>query len=147
MKTQPTFTAPSFDLEDLRHKIEQWRQGRPRTRSMPRELWDEASAAARQFGVFRVARELKLGYGPLKQRVMEGGAAGDSLEANDAGDVQRKDQNRIQFVELSGFAPLNTREETIVEVLCGDGAKLSIRLTGTRPDIATLVNAFRNSRS
>jgi hypothetical protein len=58
------------EIDGLKVKIERWRQGRPKSGSMPEELWQEASAAAKRLGTGRVARALGLGYEGLKQRVL-----------------------------------------------------------------------------
>ncbi len=44
------------EIEALRGRIEGWRQTRPKNRSMPEGLWQEASAAAKRLGSGRVAR-------------------------------------------------------------------------------------------
>jgi hypothetical protein len=39
------------ETEGLRGKIEGWRQSQPKSRSMPEELWQEASTAAGPPGI------------------------------------------------------------------------------------------------
>jgi len=41
------------EIEGLRGKIQGWRQSQPKSRSMPEELWQEASTAAKSLGAGR----------------------------------------------------------------------------------------------
>lgn len=66
MQTEQNSTEPT-GLEALRNQIEGWRATRPRTRSMPPALWSEAATMARELGVYRVARALKLNFDTLKR--------------------------------------------------------------------------------
>jgi hypothetical protein len=64
MHTETGAAGEVIGLETLSQKIEQWRSQKPRTRAMPEELWEQASEAARSFGVGRVSKALRLGYAP-----------------------------------------------------------------------------------
>ena len=55
-------------LSQLRRRIERWRGTRVKRSPMPPELWTAATELARELGVYRVARELGVGYGSLKER-------------------------------------------------------------------------------
>ncbi len=48
------------EIQELSRQIEQWRSIRPRSRAMPDPLWTLAANLARQYGVARVARFLRL---------------------------------------------------------------------------------------
>ena len=125
------------EIEPLRERIEAWRQTQPKSQAMPTKLWREATAAARRLGAGRVARALGLHYGALKERVLaaEGGARGATTLSSDT-----------QFIELKGFAAVDRTaggEETVVEVVAADGARLSVRLKRAAIDVAALVSAFR----
>jgi len=111
---------------------------------MPPELWREATKAARKLGIYRVSRALRLNYEVLKRRV---GPAGSHR-----GGDQRVERNepltprRPGFVEVSGFAQLSAAaasDETVVEVVACDGARLTIRGKGSHSDVAALIRAFR----
>lgn len=67
MQAEQRSTEPA-GLEALRNQIEAWRGMRPRTRSMPPALWSEAAAMARERGVYRVARALRLNFDTLKRQ-------------------------------------------------------------------------------
>jgi hypothetical protein len=62
MLTETSDGAGVAGLSALSRKMEHWRGQKPRGRSMPEELWQEASEAARSLGVSRVATALKVGY-------------------------------------------------------------------------------------
>jgi hypothetical protein len=63
-------------LNQLRRRIERWRWTRASRGPMPAELWTAATELAREFGAYRVARELGVGYGSLKDRLGDDGASG-----------------------------------------------------------------------
>src|SRR5271170_4547186 len=56
-------------LEQLRIRVQSWREVRPKRRPMPAELWEEAASLARELGVNRVRPEVGLDYGSLRRRV------------------------------------------------------------------------------
>ena|SRR5437773_8784993 len=65
-------TAPVVipaDIQELSRQIEQWRSTRPHRMPMPEPLWTVAANLARQYGVGRVARFLRLDYYSLKERL------------------------------------------------------------------------------
>jgi hypothetical protein len=135
MLTETSDGAGVAGLSALSRKIEHWRGQKPRSRSMPEELWQEASEAARSLGVSRVATALKVGYATLRQRSGVEGArkaarrSGPSVPALNS-----------QFVELSNLSPL--RDEAVVEVTVPDGTRLTIRLKEST-NLVALVNTLR----
>jgi hypothetical protein len=137
-------SAESIGLEGLSRQIEAWRRTRPNTRPMPPKLWREATLAARKLGIYRVSRALRLNYGMLKRRV---GPAGSRRGGSRR--VERSEPlapTSPGFVEVSGFAHLSAAaagDETVVEVVACDGARLTIRLKGPHSDVAALIRAFR----
>ena len=120
-------------LSQLRWRIERWRGTRAKRSPMPPELWRAATELARELGVYRVARELGLGYGSLKDRVDAQGEHG----AREAG----------AFVELAGASLLSAAPATVrseVELSDASGATMVIRLaTDQAVDVAALLAAFR----
>jgi hypothetical protein len=50
-------------------RIEHWRRVRVKRSPMPEELWEAATELARVHGTSAVARELRLGYESLRERV------------------------------------------------------------------------------
>lgn len=131
------------EIEGLHGRIEGWRQSRPKSRPMPEELWQEASAAAKRLGTGRVARALGLGYEALKQRVISNGSGRRRGAARKPKHGQRA---RAEFVELTGFpalAPVVIRDEMVVEVVAADGTRLTIRAKAASPNFSALIEAFR----
>jgi hypothetical protein len=99
---------------------------------------------AQVLGVYPVARAAHLNYAALKQRAATmARPPGRRARAAPLAKMTRSD-----FVEVSGVQLLSgiQNEGTVVEVVGSDGARLTIRLQGEAPDVAALVNAFRERR-
>lgn len=135
MLTETSDRAEILGLSALSEKIEQWRSQKPRSRSMPQELWQEASEAARSLGVSPVATALKVGYAALRARSGVEGVRKAARPAESSVPVPSS-----QFVELSDLSPI--REEAVVEVTVSDGTRLTIRLKGSA-NVVALVSALR----
>ena len=120
-------------LNQLRRRIERWRQTRVKRSPMPPELWIAATELARELGVYRVAREAGVGYESLKDRV--GAQSEHGARPAEA------------FVELAGAsllsaAPAAARSE--VELSDARGTTMVIRLAADQAvDVAALLAAFR----
>lgn len=100
------------ELASVRRGISDWRRqhGGPGKR-LPEALWAAAAAVARQCGVSTAARELRLNYRALKNRVSEGGTTEGG------------------FVELS-MNPAGAAG-TVVELISSDGQQMRIHLAGS----------------
>jgi hypothetical protein len=57
-------------LAGLRRRFDEWRRSPQRRRRIPEALWGAAVQAAREHGVWRASRELKLDYYSLKRRAL-----------------------------------------------------------------------------
>jgi hypothetical protein len=120
-------------VSQLRRQIERWRGARVKRSPMPAELWRAATELARELGVYRVARELGVGYQSLKDRA----GARSEPGAREA----------AAFVELDGAAllaaaPAAARSE--VELSDASGTTMVIRLAADQAvDVAALLAAFR----
>lgn len=119
-------------IEGVRARIEAWRRSEEKSRSMPEELWEGASAAAQRLGVWRVSRALSLNYRSLKRRAQPD-------------EAQRAPARGADFIELNGLAGFReaAADEAVVEVLATDGAKLTVRVPAARLNIAALASEFR----
>lgn len=140
MHIETDTAVEAIGLEALSQKIEQWRSRKPRTRAMPEELWEQASEAARTFGVGRVSKALRLGYATLRERTGTQGARSKHSQRERMAPVASG-----EFVELSGFPAVRSMEsgeEAVVEVAAPDGTRLTIRLKGST-NVVALVNALR----
>ncbi|MCP5521603.1 MAG: hypothetical protein H7A46_08655 [Verrucomicrobiales bacterium] len=103
------------ELDKLARRLKQWR-GRQRSRgALPQWVWDEATEAAREQGVSRVARVLGLDYYKLKRR-----AAGLPSEA-------RSNGAPLGFVELSVNPTSSITSEWTLELCDPEGRKLTLR--------------------
>src|ERR1700693_5174445 len=91
-----------LDLTIVRGRLDRWRRTRAHARSpIPKALWADAVALARQQGLYRTARALHLDYGGLKAH----------LEAADG----HGGAGRPTFVELAG-STLADRGTSVIEL-------------------------------
>ena len=133
MATEGSGTQGLARLSQLRRRIERWRRMRVKRSPMPAELWTAATDLTRELGAYRVARELGVAYGSLKDRA---GAQGEN-------GARRADA----FVELDGaslFSPAPAAVRSEVELSDASGTKMVIRLAANQAvDVAALLAAFR----
>ena len=133
MQTEGGGAQGPLRLSQLRRRIERWRWTRARRSPMPPELWKAATALARELGVYRVAREIGVGYGSLKDRA---GASGESGR-----------REAEAFVELDGASLLSAPPAPVrseVELSDARGTTMVIRLAADQTmDVAALLTAFR----
>lgn len=107
-------------LEQVEQRFRRWRESRKQGQRIPAVLWAAAAGLAKQHGVHRVARELRLDYNGLKNRVGQ------------AGPARRAAKIDTQFVELFA-APASTAApvcECAVELENARGAKMRVQLNG-----------------
>ena len=120
-------------LSQLRRRIERWRRIRAKRSPMPPELWTAATELARELGAYRVARELGVGYGSLKDRT---GAQGGNGARHAEAFIE------IDAASLFSAAPAAVRSE--VELSDASGTKMVIRLAANQAvDLTVLLAAFR----
>jgi hypothetical protein len=123
-------------IEEVRGRLELWRQGRKAGQPMPEELWGSAVELAGRHGVFRVARSLGLEFAKLKKL----------LGQRDQKPVRTRGGKAISFVELPAAGLLGRAAEaggTVVELFGADGARLRISVTGSAAvDLPGLVAAL-----
>jgi len=104
-------------LEQVRGRVERWRQTRAGRCRMPEELWHAAVLLADEHGVYGTAHGLRISYDTLKARVA-------AVEKRNAG-------QQTEFVELSGGISIGgSASGSVVELLSSSGEKLTIRLGG-----------------
>jgi hypothetical protein len=118
-----TTSRRQLDLTDVRGRLDRWRRTRAHARSpIPKALWADAVALARQQGLYRTARALHLDYGGLKAHV----------EAADG-----RGGGRPTFVELAG-STVADRGTSVIE-LTGPGGTVRLWVPGLAlADLATL---------
>ena len=119
-------------IGQLKQELEQFRGTNPARTRLPEPLWESAVNLARQYGIWRTAKPLRLDYMGLKKRL--GGA-----------EVPRVKQSSLapSFVEFVPPPPL-TSSECVVEIDSPSGAKMRIQWkASTPPDWASLLHAWR----
>ena len=116
-------------MQSVRRHLERWRQTRAYSRApIPGTLWAAAVSLARQHGLYRTARALRLDYAALKAHVARA----------DGADAARE---RPTFVEL---APGGTRPvgEYVIELEAPRGTT-RVRVTGVAVvDLVALTRAL-----
>lgn len=117
-------------LERLQRHLEVWRKShKPRSR-LPGRFWNSAVQLARQYGLNKTAKALRLDYYDLKKRVSAGAVALETAPS---------------FVELVP-ATSSPFPECLIELEARSGTKMRIHLKGTTlPDLTTLGSMFWRS--
>jgi hypothetical protein len=125
-------------LEDVRQRIERWRQACKVRSRIPEPLWAAAVKIARVYGVNRTAQALRLGYYGHKKRVEEKAVVvGKATEA----------KGMARFVELAPFSSPGSCE-CFLELENVDGAKMRVQLkSSAMPDLVALSQSFWNHQS
>ena len=116
-------------LNGVRQRLERWRRTRKHPRSpVPAPIWTDAVMLARQHGLYRTARALRLDYSALKHHV-------------EATDRAAETNGRAGFVELApGMPPVP--DDCVIEVE-GRETTLRLRLKGVGwADLAKLGRAL-----
>ena len=118
-------------LVSARRRFEGWRQSRTNRSLIPEHLWSLAAELARECGVFRTARELRLNYSTLRSRL-------DPAESRMAGSKLTP----AGFVEVVPSS-VSCLSECTVEIEHGNGTKIRIHLKSPQaPDLGAIGNAF-----
>jgi len=127
MVTTTQALSKSISVDDTRRRIERWRETRShRHAPMPAVLWDAAVSAARQHGLYRAARAVRVDYGALK-RHLETADPDQTLAAT-------------TFIELVPGRPMRSADAVgcVIEIE-GVGGTKRMRLSGIAPgDLLTL---------
>jgi hypothetical protein len=129
MRTRTIFT-PGSQLLRAQHRFELWRKTRKGRAPIPETLWAAAVELAREDGLHRTARALRLDYYSLKKRLS---AAESPL---------RRSTNKAAFVELlpPGASGLSV---CTIEMENAQGEKMKIQLQGLDTSgLSVLANGF-----
>jgi hypothetical protein len=103
---------------------------------MPEALWREAAVLARSHGVYRISQALGVRYETLR-----------SWTAKPEPQEAKKQHDTAAFVELALAGPAAEPVGAVVELVDGDGAKLTIRLPAhSSVDVAGLAKAWRSGQ-
>ena len=125
-------------LSRARRQLDHWRRRQRSKRArLPKELWRQAVALAREHGLNKTARALGLKYCSLKKHLNEADA--DEL-------VPAK--TKPDFIELVGGVMLPGSAECTIEWADGSGATLRMHIRGAGlSELASVAGVFRNDRS
>ena len=116
-----------------RERFERWRKKQTTRTRLPERLWSAAVKLAREYGVSRTARVLRLDYNGLKQR-MESRVSGDTSPTSVG----------PQFLQLLG-SELTAVAECAIECQDAQDTKIRIHLKGPQlPDLAALIGSLWN---
>ena len=118
----------------LRRQLDHWRQGQPRRKRLPQELWEKAVALAREHGINKTAHTLGLKYNSLKKH-LEGAAPA-------AGSPGRA---KPDFLELLSGGLTSSSLECTIEWEDGRGEKMRMHVQGIGvPDLISFARLFRS---
>jgi hypothetical protein len=119
------------DMRKVWRRFERWRKGHTARLPIPESLWASAAAVAREHGVCRTAKVLRLEYGTLKRMV------------ESASPRVRRAVPPTTFLEL--VPPQAGLSECLID-LEGPRGKVRIQWKGTTaPDLAGLSRALWES--
>lgn len=122
--------APSTGLpaaiENLRQRVNRWRENRKKHGPMPEKLWLEAVRLAQEYGVYAISRPVGLEYATLKRRSQETPVSDEPCPPT--------------FVEVA-VRPPSRHEQCMVEMERPDGGKMRVRLSG-QADLVALSDSF-----
>jgi hypothetical protein len=123
----PESSDLSSQLFTVHRRLERWRQTRRQRCPIPETLWIASADLAREFGLSRTAKALRLDYYALKKRL-------DALVP-----PAPAESRFVELVPPSSVAAA----ECMVEMEHPGGAKMRIHLKGAGvPDWAALSQAF-----
>jgi hypothetical protein len=123
-------------MRRIYRRFERWRSSHQTRLPIPPALWASAGAAAREHGVFRTAKILRLEYAKLKRL------------AESARPVKRRAASPAEFLELVAPQPAPSGpglSECVIE-LEGPRGKMRVQWKGvTPPDLAGLSRSLWES--
>jgi hypothetical protein len=130
MATKAQLEVPA-GMQRICRQFERWRRSHRGRLPIPDRLWASAATAAREHGVFRTAKVLRLEYGKLKR--MAGVAPGSPQPAT----------TPTAFLELMA-QPVGV-SDCLIEVE-GPGGKMRLQWKGaTASDLAGLIREWKSA--
>ncbi len=129
-------SALPASVKAVSDRIEKWRRTRKKRSPMPAQLWRSAAVLARCHGVYRISQALRVRFETLRSWTAKAAPLATKKQAAPAG-----------FVEMA--LPVAAAEVAgpVVELLDGDGAKLTIRLPAhSSVDVSGLASAWWSRR-
>jgi hypothetical protein len=123
-------------LSEARRQLDHWRSQQPNKRTrLPKEFWQQAVALAKEYGLNKTARALKLKYESLKKHLEQGADEGPSSKP------------QAEFIELLPASIKPGTVECMLEWADGCGATVRIHLRGAGPsELSAVAGVFRSGR-
>jgi hypothetical protein len=122
-------------LSEARRQLDHWRSQQPSKRTrLPEEFWRQAVALAKQYGLNKTARALKVKYESLKKHLEQSGAnEGDSAKV------------QPEFIELLPAVIEPGAVECMLEWADGCGASVRMHIRGAGPsELSAVAGVFRS---
>jgi hypothetical protein len=130
----PSPVVVPIEIKELSCQVEQWRSTRPYRMAMPEPLWTLAANLAKQHGLARVARFVRLDYYALKEHVTR--LDGDSSA-----------EAKPTFIEFQPV-PAALVSECTIEIENSKNCRMRIQIKGApMPDIAALSRTLWGMKS
>ncbi|MBC8414211.1 hypothetical protein H8E50_11165 [bacterium] len=129
MRTRNTEHSESL-LENVQSRFDHWRRTRPQREAIPEDLWSAAVALAETYGVYKVAKSLRLNASSLKQRVSQSTST-----------PRKEVVTPSSFIEIP-FIQSGQMQQCQVDILKKDGSRMQIRLPQAEAELPALVRAF-----
>jgi len=126
-------------LSAARRQFEQWRSRHHKRARLPKELWRQAAALAREHGLNKTARALGLGYYSLKKHLVETGTE-EVISA----------KAEPYFIELvpGVMTPTPGLIECTIEWSDGGGSTVRMHIKGAGlSELASLASVFRGGQA
>lgn len=122
-------------LQKLALRFQEWREGHAPRARLPAALWAAAVELARQQGLYRTARALRLDYASLKQKVQATPRAAATPATVPAA-----------FVEL--LAPAGSlATDCLIEMEGARGGRMRMQMKMTPAEAASLMRAWRDGEA
>jgi len=137
MSTQQPTNIPAA-LSEARRQLDLWRSQQPNKRTrLPKELWQQAVALAKEHGLNMTARALNVKYYSLKKHFDEAGAAeGSSVKPTP------------NFIELLPSTVTPSGVECMIEWTDGHNARVRMHIKGAGVSALTaLAGVLRSGRA
>ncbi len=136
MSARPRAPLPEA-LSVASRQFDQWRRRHRKRARLPKELWREAVALAREHGVYRTAQALSLRYGSLKKHVAETAVEQPVLA-----------KTTPEFIEFLPSVMPSSSVECTIEWADNSGETMRMHLKGASlPELASLASVLRGSRA
>ena len=124
-------------LCEARRQLDHWRSQQPSKRTrLPKEFWQQAVALAKEHGLNKTARALKVKYESLKKHLEQGSA-----------DEGHSAKVQPEFIELLPAMVKPGTVECMLEWADDSGATVRMHIRGAGPsELSAVASVFRSSR-